>query len=163
MVGSCLAVAPLEEKWIVLYWCWCPRQQETSSYNQILQTHLTHCHLHGMENISICLPLNFITHPETRHPIAGVPRDTLHSQCLPNACKRQQVLHKAQHSGSHEYKNMANGGEEGRDKVMYWSSAYGTGRAKQCRVPQMFFIRYQSETSSQLLHINIMKFLFPQR
>lgn len=53
--------------------------------------------------------------------------------------------------------------EKERDNVMYWSSAYGAGGAKKRRDPQMFFVRHQNEASSQLFHINIVKFLFPQR
>jgi len=49
------------------------------------------------------------------------------------------------------------------NKVMYWSSTYGVGRDQQQMDPQLFFIRHQNETSSQLFHINIVKFLFPQR
>lgn len=65
-------IAALEQKWIILCWCWCPREQETSSYNQILQTHLTQCHLHGIEDISIHLLSKFLTHPGSRYPIAWV-------------------------------------------------------------------------------------------
>lgn len=119
---SCLAVTPLEQKWFNLCWCWRPRKEETTSYNQILQTHLTYCHIHGIEDISIRLSPKLISHPGPRHPVVQVCWWTysIFSTCLMHA-KGNKSCTKHSTQGHTNTKTWLMEEKKEENNVMHWS------------------------------------------